>query len=82
MSETRVLDGISKMKRGEALKLAKDTTDVEVIIALTKHADPMVRKKSLVEMCPCRVKIDIEKFWTRVFDMKADEHASVRAQVG
>jgi hypothetical protein len=22
----------------------------------------MVRKKSLVEMCPCRVKLDIEKF--------------------
>jgi hypothetical protein len=74
-------DSINRLKRGEAFKLAKETTDVETIIALTKHSDPMVRKKSLVEMCPCRVKLDIEKFWTRVFEMKDDEDPIVREQV-
>jgi hypothetical protein len=81
MTNLKSIESISKLKRGDALKLAKQTTDVEVIIALTKHNDPVVRKKSLVEMCPCRVKLDIDKFWNRVFDMKNDEDAIVRAQV-
>lgn len=70
-----------KLKVNEATRLAKETTNVEEIIALSKHPNPMVRKKSLVEMCPCRVRVDIEKFWSRVFDMIDDEDASVRAQV-
>ena len=80
MSEIKVLD-LSRLKRSDAIRLAKETTDVDVIIALSKHMDPEVRKKSLVEMCPCRVKCAIEKFWERVFEMAADENSGVRAQV-
>jgi hypothetical protein len=69
------------LKRNEALRLAKETIDVDVIIALTKHPDPVVRKKSLIEICPCRVGSDIEKFWDRVFEMINDEDSTVRAQV-
>lgn len=75
------LSNISKLKRSDAIRLARETTDVDVIVELTKHGDPMVRKKSLVEMCPCRVKTDIERFWERVFEMRNDEDPMVRAQV-
>lgn len=80
MSETKVLD-FNKLKQNEASRLAKETTDVDVIIALSKHPDPIVRKKSLVEMCPCRVRLDIDKFWDRVFEMINDESQLVRGQV-
>lgn len=70
-----------KLKVNEATRIAKATTDVDVIIALSKHPNPLVRKKSLVEMCPCRVRLDIDKFWERVFEMIGDEDATVRAQV-
>lgn len=72
---------ISRLKVNEASKLAKDTTDINVIIELSKHPNPVVRKKSLVQMCPCRVKEDIELFWTRVYEMINDEDPTVRAQV-
>lgn len=39
-----------KLKVNEATRLAKETTDVNVIIALSKHPNPIVRKKSLVEV--------------------------------
>lgn len=71
----------SRLKLNEATRLAKETTDVDVIIALSKHPDAMVRKKSLVEMCPCRVRLDIDKFWARVFEMIDDVDPIVRAQV-
>lgn len=75
------IENISKLKPNEAIRLAKQTTDIDVVLALSKHPDPLVRKKALVEMCPCRVKADLEKFWERVFDMINDESNVVRAQV-
>ena len=71
----------SKLKQSEAIRLAKETTDVNVIIALSKHPNPHVRKASLREMCPCRVKEDIDLFWKRVIEMIEDEDPIVRAQV-
>ena len=40
-----------------------------------------VRQKALREMCPCRVKIDIDDFWVRVFEMLDDPAVNVRQQV-
>ena len=75
------LKNISILRANEAIRLAKETTDIDVVLALSKHLDPLVRKKALVEMCPCRVKADLEKFWERVFEMINDENNTVRAQV-
>ncbi len=72
---------IEKLKPNEAQRLAKETTDVDVIIELSKHPLAVVRKKALIEMCPCRVKEDIDKFWDRVFEMVHDEDIVVRSQV-
>ena len=70
-----------KLKTNDATRLALETTNIDEIIALSKHPEPTVRKKSLVQMCPCRVKEDIDKFWNRVFDMRNDPDAIVRDQV-
>ncbi len=72
---------LKTMRSNDAIRLAKETTDVDVIIELSKHCEAIVRKKSLVQMCPCRVKEDIDKFWGRVFEMVDDPDPSVRQQV-
>ena len=43
------------------------------VLALTTHAVPAVRVRALKEMCPCRVKGDIARFWDRVLEMTHDE---------
>ncbi len=65
----------------EALKLVRDTQDIDVIVELTKHGDAVVRQRALKEMCPCRVRGDIAAFWNRLFDVAAtDPAANVRRQ--
>ncbi|XP_035827795.1 uncharacterized protein LOC101846602 isoform X5 [Aplysia californica] len=71
----------TELKVNEALRLCRDTTDIDVIIELTKHQHPQVRQVALREMCPCRVKKDLSDFWNRVFEMLADDAENVRYQV-
>ncbi|GFN80709.1 hypothetical protein PoB_000721500 [Plakobranchus ocellatus] len=71
----------SQLRPNAALRLCKDTTDIDVIIDLTKHDSPQVRQKALKEMCPCRVKKDISDFWARVLEMVNDPSSNVRYQV-
>ena len=78
MSTTK---NINELSQNEALRIVKNTEDIDTIIALSKHPNPFVRKKSLFQMCPCRVKGDIENFWDRVIEMVSDEDHLVRAQV-
>ena len=65
----------------DALRLCQSTTDIDEIIDLTKHENPQVRQKALREMCPCRVKTDIDDFWLRVLEMLDDPANNVRQQV-
>ena len=65
----------------EALRLCRDTADITTIISLTHHVDPIVRQRALKEICPCRVKDDIDLFWARVIEMIGDPADSVREQV-
>jgi vesicle coat complex subunit len=53
----------------------------ETFIEQTKHSDPRIRKKALKEMCPCRVKKEIDQIWERVFEMYTDPDSTVRYQV-
>jgi len=50
-------------------------------LELTKHEDPIIRKKALRELCPCHVKHDVQEFWERIFAMTNDPDATVRYQV-
>ena len=43
---------------GETLAEIRDTEDIDVVIALTKHENAQVRLKASQQMCPCRVKTD------------------------
>ncbi|BFZ07381.1 hypothetical protein BsWGS_10420 [Bradybaena similaris] len=71
----------SQLGYKDALRLCVDTTDIDVIIDLTRHQNPQVRQRALREMCPCRVQKDITDFWNRVFEMLNDPDANVRYQV-
>jgi vesicle coat complex subunit len=81
MSESSSIEDYSRLKANTAKKLCVDTTDINVILGLSKHPDPQVRKASLREMCPCRVKDDVDAFWRRVIEMVDDESPLVREQV-
>lgn len=65
----------------DALRLCRETEDIQTILALTNHADPIVRQRALKEICPCRVKDDIDLFWERVLEMINDPADNVREQV-
>ena len=65
----------------DALRLCQDTEDIQTILSLTQHNDPIVRKRALKEICPCRVKEDIDLFWKRVLEMINDPADMVREQV-
>ena len=65
----------------DALRLCRDTEDIKTILALTHHDDPVVRQRALKEICPCRVKVDIDQFWQRVLEMIDDPVDKVREQV-
>lgn len=77
-SEKLVMNNIATK---DALRLCRETEDIETIIALTNHADPSVRQRALKEICPCRVKDDIDPFWERVIEMINDPADNVREQV-
>ena len=72
---------MSNLPYKEALRMCKETTDIDMIIDLTKHEHPQVRQVALREMCPCRVKTDISDFWRRVLEMIDDPAPNVRYQV-
>ena len=74
---------MTRLSKKEALRLCKVTENIETIIELTKHEDAQVRQKAIREMCPCRVKGDINDFWRRLLDPELlnDPAANVREQV-
>lgn len=75
------MSSASTMEWRDALRLCERTTNIDEIIELTKHEHPQVRQRALREMCPCRVKTDIDDFWRRVLEMLDDPAKNVRQQV-
>ena len=76
------LDSKAELGSKAALSLCATTTDIDTIVALTRHSHADVRRRALKEICPCRVKSDVEDFWARVLDMLHDPDPLVRYQVG
>ena len=72
---------MDKIPTKDALRLCRETEDIQTILALTNHVDPVVRQRALKEICPCRVKDDIDLFWERVLQMIDDPADNVREQV-
>ncbi|CAF1206035.1 unnamed protein product [Rotaria sordida] len=72
---------MSNLPRNDALRLCRETEDIKTILELTNHVDPIVRQRALREICPCRVKDDIDAFWERVMEMIDDPADNVREQV-
>jgi len=54
---------------------------IEELINKTKSENPKERLNALKQMCPCRVKEDIDLFWNRIFEMVNDTDDDVRYQV-
>jgi len=59
----------------------REPTTIQEFMEDTYSKDPRVRKKCLTKMCPCRVKADVDAFWTRIIEMVNDPDPSVRYQV-
>jgi Ca2+-binding EF-hand superfamily protein len=56
-------------------------SDITKLIEFTKDSNPSIRLNSLKQMCPCKVKNDIDLFWNRIFEMATDENDDIRYQV-
>ena len=72
---------MNNLQTKDALRLCRETENIQTILALTNHSDPIVRQRALKEICPCRVKDDIDLFWERVIEMIDDPADKVREQV-
>ncbi|CAF1069914.1 unnamed protein product [Didymodactylos carnosus] len=72
---------MSRLPTRDAARLCRNTQDIDTILALTNHVDPVVRQRALKEIRPCRVKDDIDIFWARVLEMIDDPANNVREQV-
>lgn len=47
----------------------------------TFDPNPIVRRKAVREMCPCKVQKEIDQLWNRLLEMVTDEDASIRYEV-
>ena len=56
-------------------------TDSRKIVELSKSIDPKIRLHALKQMCPCKVRDDIDLLWDRIFEMVDDVDPGVRYQV-
>jgi hypothetical protein len=65
-------DGISK----DDMILFQDR-----IFEMTYDADSEVRLLAVSELCPCRVKNNIDTLWKRVFELVHDENPLIRSRV-
>jgi hypothetical protein len=81
MSSSLENSEMNNIQTKDALRLCRETEDIQTILALTNHADPILRQRALKEICPCRVKDDIDLFWERVLQMIDDPADNVRDQV-
>eukprot|EP00357_Protocruzia_adherens_P035793 CAMPEP_0114991594 /NCGR_PEP_ID=MMETSP0216-20121206/11462_1 /TAXON_ID=223996 /ORGANISM="Protocruzia adherens, Strain Boccale" /LENGTH=137 /DNA_ID=CAMNT_0002354945 /DNA_START=67 /DNA_END=480 /DNA_ORIENTATION=+ len=68
-----IRDISNKIKSGEATQ--------EEILSWTKHDSGDVRLKAVQQLCPCRVKDDIDEVWDSIMEMAQDEDHRVRYQV-
>jgi uncharacterized protein (UPF0147 family) len=46
----------------------------------TFDPNPQVRRHALRDLCPCRIRQDLDKVWERIAEMTRDEDADVRYQ--
>eukprot|EP00744_Colponema_vietnamica_P003451 GILI01005287.1.p1 GENE.GILI01005287.1~~GILI01005287.1.p1 ORF type:complete len:143 (+),score=40.81 GILI01005287.1:29-430(+) len=67
--------------RSQLNSICAETTDIATILELTQNEDARIRLRALKELCPCRVKDDIDLFWDRILAMTNDPDAAVRGQV-
>lgn len=58
-----------------------ESEDVIAILKQSHSSNPTERKAALKNMCPCRVKREIDPFWVRIVEMCSDPNDSVRYQV-
>lgn len=65
----------------DVLATCRTTSDIDEILSLTRHDNADVRLEAVRQLCPCRVKKDIDVFWARVLRMADDADPRVRYQV-
>eukprot|EP01100_Stratorugosa_tubuloviscum_P001324 TRINITY_DN1295_c0_g1_i1.p1 TRINITY_DN1295_c0_g1~~TRINITY_DN1295_c0_g1_i1.p1 ORF type:complete len:117 (+),score=44.81 TRINITY_DN1295_c0_g1_i1:139-489(+) len=62
-------------------KRRNEMASFEEIMDGTRDSNANVRVRALRQICPCRVKKEIDELWERVFEMITDEDERVRYQV-
>lgn len=55
--------------------------DVDGLITLSRDTNSAIRLNALKQMCPCKVRQDIDPMWDRIFEMVKDSERDIRYQV-
>ena len=55
--------------------------EIDDMLTLTFDSEPKTRSHALRELCPCHVKANDERVWSRILEMAADPDVRVRRTV-
>eukprot|EP00761_Pharyngomonas_kirbyi_P012245 gb/GECH01012272.1/.p1 GENE.gb/GECH01012272.1/~~gb/GECH01012272.1/.p1 ORF type:complete len:121 (+),score=39.32 gb/GECH01012272.1/:1-363(+) len=69
------------MGRDRELAARMESMEIEEIIDLTHAENSNLRRKVVRELCPCKVKANIEEIWQRLLEMVNDPNGDVRLAV-
>lgn len=61
--------------------MAKQSEELAELLSATRSERAILRRRAVREMCPCKVKHDIDAVWTRLLEMVHDPDEDVRYAV-
>eukprot|EP01103_Thecamoeba_quadrilineata_P019439 TRINITY_DN7878_c0_g1_i1.p1 TRINITY_DN7878_c0_g1~~TRINITY_DN7878_c0_g1_i1.p1 ORF type:complete len:246 (+),score=40.27 TRINITY_DN7878_c0_g1_i1:54-740(+) len=72
---------IERVDQGQIFRNDDNVVSLEEFMQGTYSDDPRQRISTLRTICPCRVKKDVDEFWSRIISMVNDPDPEVRYQV-
>ncbi len=56
-------------------------TEVDALLERTRSENPRERSRALRDLCPCKIRVNVEAVWRRVLEMASDPEPRVRSMV-
>ncbi len=55
--------------------------DVEALLEQSHDPEPRIRRRTLRELCPCEIRVNVDAVWDRVLEMRTDPDPKMRSLV-
>ena len=63
------------------LFLSECELNARKLIELSKNDNSQIRLRAVKQMCPCKLRDDVDLIWNRIFEMVDDDNDDVRYQI-